>query len=251
MIRRKRFQVLLRVVAGTFLFAAAAAISAGVTAARASAAPVFDLQQIEIGYSSGYGTGAGDLNQDGYSDLVVCGYGSTRFYPGNGDGTFDRLGGSRIRGECRDLTIANLDGDLYPDVVTGRPYGSPAIRIFEYDPADGLTVRAEVPVEHSVSAVRVGDIDGDATVDVLAVTRRLDGPETPRLRVFYNDGLGSLSEGSSVEFHNNGSLTVGELTGDSADDIVVGRSAGVVQIIPGSASRGWRRDDGDHGRPRG
>jgi Ca2+-binding RTX toxin-like protein len=243
MIRRERFrvQVLLRVAAGTFLLAVTTVVSAGVADARAYTAPVFDRQPVGIGYSSGFGTGAADLDQDGLNDLLVCGYGATRFYPGNGDGTFDRLDGSEIRGECLGLRVANMDGDVYPDVVVGEPYGTPAVRILEYDPSGGLAIREELLVEHSLSGVRVADIDGDGAEDVIAFTRRLDGPDTPRLRVLRNDGLGNLTEETAIEFRGNGPLSVGEVTGDSADDLVLALRGGRIQIIPGSASYDFTR----------
>ncbi len=71
----------------------------------------------DYGYSSGLA--AGDLNQDGFPDLVVGSLGGNRLLINNGDGTFadatDRLGPHEAR-FTSSLAIADITGDALPEI---------------------------------------------------------------------------------------------------------------------------------------
>lgn len=70
----------------------------------------------------GYGLGVavGDLNQDGFDDLIVCNFGPNTVLINQGDGTFQKVSlGDRWDAEswtCS-IAVADIDGDQLPDVV--------------------------------------------------------------------------------------------------------------------------------------
>ena len=81
-------------------------------------APVTELAQaLDFSFSSGLA--AGDVNQDGFTDLLLGSLGGNRLLINNGDGTFHDATESWGSVEHRftsSLAIADIDGDALPDM---------------------------------------------------------------------------------------------------------------------------------------
>ncbi|QDT06961.1 tetratricopeptide repeat protein [Rubripirellula lacrimiformis] len=82
-------------------------------------ARVESLAQVD---DRGYGQGvsAGDLNQDGFPDLLVANIGVNQWFINNGDGTFTRRSLSESNGSNRwttSIACGDVTGDTLPDIV--------------------------------------------------------------------------------------------------------------------------------------
>ncbi len=74
----------------------------------------------DFGY--GQGVSAGDFDQDGFSDIVVANFGSTRLYRNQGDGTFEECFLPQPPPDeswATSVAIADIDGDALPEIIVG------------------------------------------------------------------------------------------------------------------------------------
>jgi enediyne biosynthesis protein E4 len=79
------------------------------------------------GASDSYRSSWGDLDRDGDLDLIVANRNASNFYYINeGDGTFTQILYGQLPdmvGDARDVTIADLDGDMFPEVMFANTLG--------------------------------------------------------------------------------------------------------------------------------
>jgi hypothetical protein len=202
--------------------------------------------------------GAGDVNGDGYSDVIV---GAPLFdNPQSREGgAFLYLGSTSGLGTTPAWTAesnqfgaqfgvvsraGDVNGDGYSDVVVGAASfsnGQPSEgRAFVYlGSASGLgTTAAWAEESNQASALfggsvaSAGDVNGDGYSDVLVTALQFDNGEADEGRVFlYLGGAGGLSTtpGWTAESNQAGSnfavaSSAGDVNGDGYSDVVVGAS---------------------------
>ncbi|TWU48332.1 FG-GAP-like repeat-containing protein [Rubripirellula reticaptiva] len=128
------------------------------------------------GYS--LGVTAGDLNQDGWPDLVVANLGTNRVFINQGDGTFrDEASHNQNRQITETFTtsigIADVTGDSLPDLVSVRYVTDPKIfQEVEVGP-DGVALRFPGPLQFTpaVDSVAVCKPTGERTIVDLGQTK--------------------------------------------------------------------------------
>jgi FG-GAP repeat len=233
------------------------------------ATPVFTITgegpNIYFGRSVG---GAGDVNGDGYDDVIVgaqaydrwtgrvyvyagspSGLGATPIFTAGGQGPSDSFG--RSVG-----TAGDVNGDGYSDVVVGAPgYGDFEGRIYVYaGSADGpgavpmfAATGEQINGLFGTSAGAAGDVNRDGYDDIIVGAYHYRG-FTGRVYV-YAGSINGLSaapifaatgEGEHNHFGYSVS-TAGDTNGDGYDDIIVGayqynNSTGRVYVYPGNAN---------------
>jgi hypothetical protein len=109
---------------------------------------------------------AGDLNRDGWPDLVLDDAGAgMRVFLNRGDGTFGPSTSYAFSEEVRSIAIGDLDGDGASDVVFGG-YTFSELGVF-FNHGDGTFAPAVTwPVAGSPWSVALGDLNGDGHLDI-------------------------------------------------------------------------------------
>ncbi len=237
-----------------------------------SAAPAWQVEGEEPGSHFGYSaSGAGDVNADGYMDLVVGAEdqsgsaGRAYLYLGSPAGpgaavwVADGEGPTQLFGRSV-ARAGDVDGDGYADVIIGAPLcstgGASGGRAYLYRGAPtGLTAAPAWTATAGVydsyfggAVATAGDVNGDGLADVLIGAQRMDGalPTAGAVFAYYGSrtGLGSSpdwsveGEESDCEFGAFVS-TAGDVNGDGFSDVAAsalhyGDDVGRVSLWLGS-----------------
>ena len=212
---------------------------------------------------------AGDVNADGFSDVVVgapkhdsiiVGGGRAWLYVGGSSGlsatswtptsvpNHAQLGRSVS-------TAGDVNGDGYADVIVGLPnysaFEGGAARVY-HGHASGLhnthawqDSSLQSGAHYGSSVSTAGDVNGDGYSDVIVGTPDYDNPTFWNGRVWvYQGGPAGLSssvawtDGHTVPAHNFGISVsaAGDVTGDGFSDIIVGSTSNSASVFSNSAS---------------
>ena len=235
--------------------------------------------QADAQYGISVGT-AGDVNGDGYDDVIVGapfyengqnGEGAVVVYLGSASGlSLVPNWGDEAESVGANLgysvgTAGDVNGDGYDDVIVGAPGYSNGQEIegavvVYYGSAAGLSLvsdwgdEADQNVaEFGFSVGTAGDVNGDGYDDVIVGARYYDHGQTDEgaAVVYYGSATGLalvpawLGEGDQVSAYFGYSVgTAGDVNGDSYDDVIVGapyydhgqNAEGVAAVYHGSAA---------------
>lgn len=183
---------------------------------------------------------SGDINADGYADVVMgTASGAPQVYLGGSGGGFTQTGQALTSGASTALELGDFNRDGFLDIVQAQTAGDLVIHFGVGDgtfTSPGTTVSAGLPV-----ALRLADINSDGDLDILTVGSAggTDGQE----RVFSNDGSGGFTQ---TAIFDAGVLSTIELVDWNADgnvDALFGGSAGLAVYLGNGA--GTFSDSGD------
>lgn len=196
-------------------------------------AQVFNFMAFDSAFRGGVTVAAGDVNGDGYDDLVVA--------AGRSGGPHVKIYNGRTGELIREflayestftggvyLAVGDVTGDGKADIITGTGVGGgPLVRVF-----DGVTGAPTANYFAYDSAFRggvhiaAGDVNGDGRADIIAGAGQGGGPH---IKIF--DGRTGAMLQSLMAFDQNFrggvSVAAGDVNGDGKDDVLAGSGPGM------------------------
>ncbi|NTV46319.1 MAG: T9SS type A sorting domain-containing protein, partial [Chlorobiales bacterium] len=196
---------------------------------------------------------SGDVNGDGYSDVIVGAYGSNNAYVYHGSGSGvsttanTTLSGSGSFGWSVS-TSGDVNGDGYSDVIVGA-YGSNSTYVY-YGSGSGVSATGYTVLSGSgnfgYSVGTAGDVNGDGYSDVIVGAPYYDNGQIDEGASFvYYGGAKDISlsastivPGGAVDNQLGWKVgTAGDVNGDGYSDVIVSTYFhNVVYVCYGSAS---------------
>jgi hypothetical protein len=190
---------------------------------------------------------AGDLNGDGFPDLVSTNLdgNDVTILLGDGHGGFHPATGSPF--PCGDapfnVAIGDVNGDAKPDLAivdspgsTSDRRGVDGLTILLGNGRGGFTRMAGSPFVTAArpNMVAIGDLDGDGVADVV-----VSEPDDDSLVIFTMSPRGAVASRSTLAVSGRPKgVAIRDLNGDGKADIVVTNSAAnAVTVILGRAER--------------
>ena len=187
-----------------------------------------------------------DVNNDKKLDLVYsCGGLYLTIQLGNGDGSFQ--GPTYVAANVGSPLVVDLNGDGYPDIVTGvfsQQSTSSQLAVFlnQGSSAPGtFGTPKQYPIPNPSNGLAVGDFNGDGKLDLLTATYT-SLPNLTGIAVLYGNGDGTLNPAKTQSTATFSSFTVGDFNGDGVTDVASMLLAspdglyGTVQVLLGSTS---------------
>ncbi len=223
---------------------------------------------------------AGDVNGDGYSDVIVgamqydngsADEGAAFVYHGSASGITTTI---QTQLECNQVnarysgsvsSAGDVNGDGYSDVIVGAEYfdngnANEGAAFVYHGSASGITTTIQTQLECNLdnaqlglSVAAAGDVNGDGYSDVIAGAWNYNNGQSQEGAFFVYHGSGSgitTTVQSSLEGNQIGAemgysvASAGDVNGDGYSDIIVGAQSydngstneGVVFVFYGSAS---------------
>ena len=172
-----------------------------------------------------------DLNGDGIPDIfLACSTGGKgQVFFGQGDGTFKESTAGPVAISCQTISpmsavVADVNGDGYPDIVTGGYDGATVL----LNDSKGNFTPTPSTAGSFAGNIRIADLNGDGIPDLVAF--QLGGSE---LIVALGDGTGNFTAQSPI-YANVSDVTVGDFNGDGIPDIATTNySAATVTLLLG------------------
>ena len=191
----------------------------------------------------------GDVNNDGWLDLVVGNAGSNELLLGKPDVGFEevpsKLPGLEVGltasfvagGSCagtRSIALGDVNGDEFLDLVMGM-FDEPNRLLIN---KEGSFVDNPIPLvdsDRSTTSVALGDVNADRQLDLVVGNCR----EPNQLLLGTGDGFANISSNLPGGDQVTEAVALGDVDGDGLLDLVVSNSYSPNQLLLGTQSGGF------------
>jgi hypothetical protein len=179
----------------------------------------------------------GDVNGDGYADLVVTNYtsGSVSVLLGDGIGGFGPRADFATEETPFMSALGDVSGDGKIDLAVANPNFN-TVSVLLGDGSGGFASRADFAAGMTPVSVAIGDVNGDGKPDLVAVD--FDGNA---VSVLLGDGAGGF--GARTGFltgSNPRSVAIGDTNGDGKADLVTANyGSNTVSVLLGDGVGGF------------
>jgi len=175
--------------------------------------------------------GAGDVNGDGYADVVVASFGTAYLYEGSANGLSKNPSWTSPQGGMV-AGAGDVNGDGYDDVVICGPYIGDRPTLYEgspiglsTDPAWSPDPTPDQPEVRSMASA--GDVNGDGYADI--VVGSANGFTNPAVRVYLGGANGpdtapawTIGQPDPYTALGYSVSSAGDVNGDGFGDVIVG-----------------------------
>jgi fibronectin type 3 domain-containing protein len=211
--------------------------TSGTTTTVPNPPPLFGQYQIYPTGSSPKAVAIGDVSGDGRADVVMTTWYNVDpvndfrlfVFVQNADGTLAppvsyATAGSYVNSPAS-VAVGDITGDGRNDVVLGVDHVG--VQVFPQLQNGTLGSPTTTPTT-DCAKIRLGNLNGDSRLDVAGI-----GQGTDTVAVLLNNGNGGLAAPVTYAAQHDGfdDLEVGDVTGDSRDDVVVMSGQGLVPNI--------------------
>jgi hypothetical protein len=186
------------------------------------------------GFSGGVRVAAGDVDSDGFADIITAtGTGATHVRVFSGQ-TFTEIRSFLAYGAATvGVTVAagDVDGDGADDIITAAGAGAPGhVKVFSG--ASGAQIAsffAYSPAFLGGVRVAAGDIDGDGRSDVIT---GMGSGFASHVKAFSGASFAELASffAYPAAFEGGVYVAAGDVNGDGRDDIITGAGAAVTHV---------------------
>jgi hypothetical protein len=175
----------------------------------------------DAGNSNWYSLALGDLNKDGYPDIVATNFGSNNVdvLINNRSGGFGGASSVVVGNGPIGVAIADLNGDGNPDVATAN-YSDSSVGVLIGNGNGTFQAVSAHPVGTSTpQSLAAADMNGDTKVDLVVNHNNMTGA----VSVLLNDGGAGFSKAAGSPFATGGpyedQIAVADLNGDGHPDV--------------------------------